>query len=94
MSATPDSQAATALASAYFSPDLGPITVDRTDGGVTFAFRTMATPLGTRRNDDGTLSFVALDPTLLFLPLVVGAKNGKRTLLLRDGQHEFAFVEK
>ncbi len=94
VSIKPDAQAAAALASSYYNQDLGPIAVARTGSGVQFAFRTMATPMGTRRNDDGTVSFVALDPTLLFTPFVVGSKDGKRTLLIRDGQHEFAFVER
>ena len=54
----------------------------------------MATPVGTKKNEDGTISFVALDPTLLFFPLVVGSKDGKRTLTARDSQHEFVFVER
>ncbi len=94
VSVIPDVKAAAALASAYYNPDLGPVTVTRAGGGVDFAFRTMASPMGTRRNDDGTISFVALDPTLLFTPLVVGTRNGKRALLMRDSQHEFAFLER
>ncbi len=94
VSIKPDVQAAAALASNYFNADLGPIAVSRAGSGVQFAFRTMTTPMGTKHNDDGTVSFVALDPTLLFTPLVVGSKDGKRALLMRDGQHEFAFVER
>lgn len=90
---TPDATAVAALAPAYRNADLGPVTVTRKGGGVTFDFRSIASPMGTRRNDDGTTSFVALDPTLLFFPLVVGTQDGKRTLTARDGQHEFVFVE-
>lgn len=36
---------------------------------------------------------MALDPTLLFFPPVVGSKDGKRMLIVRDSQHEFVFVE-
>ena len=90
---TPDATAVAALAPAYRNADLGPVTVTRKGGGVTFDFRSIASPMGTRRNDGGTTSFVALDPTLLFFPLVVGTQDGKRTLTARDGQHEFVFVE-
>jgi hypothetical protein len=45
-----------------------------------------------RRNDDGTLSFVALDPTFLFLLLVVGSESGKPILTIRDSQHESKFI--
>ncbi|KQR83754.1 serine hydrolase [Sphingomonas sp. Leaf343] len=93
VSPTPDAKAAAALASAYVNADLGRVTVTRKGEGVTFDFRSIASPVGTRRNDDGTTSFVALDPTLLFFPMVVGTKDGKRTLTARDGQHEFVFVE-
>jgi CubicO group peptidase (beta-lactamase class C family) len=90
---TPDAAAVAALATTYTNADLGPIKVTRTSAGVTFDFRTMGSPMGTKKNEDGTLSFVALDPTLLFFPLVVGSKDGKRTLTARDSQHEYVFVE-
>jgi CubicO group peptidase (beta-lactamase class C family) len=87
--------AATAeLAASYHNADLGLLTVTKNGTGTRFAFRTMATPVGTKKNEDGTTSFVALDPTLLFFPLVAGSKDGKRTLTARDGQHEFVFVER
>ncbi|HEU0045816.1 serine hydrolase domain-containing protein [Sphingomonas sp.] len=93
VSVTPDAKAVAALAPAYVNANLGRVTVTRKGDGVTFDFRTMGSPMGTRRNDDGTTSFVALDPTLLFFPLVVGSKDGKRTLIARDSQHEYVFVE-
>ena len=92
VSTTPDPKAVAALAGAYANADLGPIKVTRSAGGVSFAFRSFASPMGTRKNDDGTLSFVALDPTLLFFPLVVGTEAGKPALIARDSQHEFKFV--
>lgn len=92
VSKTPDPQASAALAPVYRNADLGPLRVDRSGNTVTFKFRTMSTPMGTRRNDDGTTSFVILDPTLLFMPFVVGTKDGKPSLTLRDSQHEYVFV--
>jgi CubicO group peptidase (beta-lactamase class C family) len=92
VSVTPDAAAVAALAPAYASPDLGPLRVVKTAKGVDFAFRTLSTPMGTRKNDDGTMSFVALDPTLLFFPLVVSTEAGKPALIARDSQHEFKFV--
>ena len=94
VSASPDPSAVAALAPAYDNPDLGPLTVTSDTSGTRFAFRTLATPVGTKTNEDGTISFVALDPTLLGFPLVVGSKDGKRTLTARDSQHEFVFVER
>lgn len=49
--------------------------------------------MGTRRNDDGTTSFVSVDPALLFFPVVASRANGKRSLIIRDRQHEYVFVE-
>ena len=92
VSVTPDAAAVTALAHNYSNPELGSIKVTRTASGVDFALRNFTTPVGTRKNDDGTLSFVMLDPTFLFEPLVVGSDAGKPILIARDGQHEFKFL--
>lgn len=89
----PDTTAVEALAGKYMNADLGQLDVTRSGAGVNFKFRSFSSPMGTRKNDDGTMSFVAIDPTVLFLPLVVGSKDGKRALIVRDSQHEFAFVE-
>jgi hypothetical protein len=91
VSVTPDAKAVAALAATYSNAELGDINVSRKNAGVTIDFRSMGSVMGTRTNDDGTMSFVALDPTLLFFPLVVGTKDGKRTLTVRDSQHEFVF---
>ncbi|WP_206073253.1 serine hydrolase domain-containing protein [Erythrobacter colymbi] len=93
VSVTPDPAAVAGLAASYYNADLGPLKVTRDAKETRFAFRTMSTPVGTRKNEDGTLSFVGLDPTLLFFPLVAGTQDGKRTLVVRDSQHEFVFVE-
>jgi CubicO group peptidase (beta-lactamase class C family) len=81
------------LASAYTSPDLGPLKVERQGDKVTFRFNSMATEVTTRKNLDGTMSFVTISPGLIGLDLVVGTKDGKRTLVTRDAQHEFIFTE-
>jgi hypothetical protein len=81
------------LASAYASPDLGPLKVERSGDKVSFRFTSMASEMATRKNLDGTLSFVTIAPGLTGLDLVVGSKDGKRTLTTRDAQHEFVFTE-
>ncbi|MBN2971310.1 beta-lactamase family protein [Roseomonas aeriglobus] len=93
VSVTPDAVAAAALAPRYSNPELGPLTVTRRGDTVRFDFRSIGTPMGTKRNADGTISFIGLDPNNLFFPMVVGIKDGKRTLTVRDSQHEFVFVE-
>lgn len=92
VSVVPDAAAVAALASEYASPELGPLKVTRDDKGVRFTFRTVSSAVGTRKNDDGTLSFVSIDPTLLFFPLVVGKDGEKPTLRVIDSQHEYKFT--
>ena len=92
VSVVPDTVAVAALAPEYTSPELGPLKVMRDDKGVRFTFRTISSAMGTRRNDDGTLSFVSIDPTLLFFPLVVGKDGDKPTLKVIDSQHEYKFT--
>ncbi|MFZ4688696.1 MAG: serine hydrolase domain-containing protein [Polymorphobacter sp.] len=82
-----------ALAASYVSPDLGPLKVERQGDKVSFRFTSMGSEVATRKNLDGTLSFVTVSPGLLGLDLVVGSKDGKRTLVTRDSQHEFVFTE-
>jgi hypothetical protein len=67
--------------------------VERQGSKVQFRFTSMATEVATRSNLDGTLSFVTISPGLLGLDLVVGSKDGRRTLTTRDAQHEFVFTE-
>lgn len=64
----------------------------RSRTGANFVFRTFSSPVGTRKNDDGTISFVLLDPTFLLFPLVVGTDGEKPALIVRDSQHEFKYV--
>ena len=92
VSVVPDARAVAALAPHYVSPDLGPLTVTRHGKGVTFSFRSLSTAMGTRKNDDGTVSFVSIDPTLLYFPLVVSQEGGKPALRLIDSQHEYKFT--
>jgi len=49
----------------------------------------------TRRNQDGTVSLVSIDPGWIGDggDMVVGVTNGKRTLTVRDGQHVYVFTE-
>lgn len=89
---TPDPAAVAALAPVYTNADLGTLKVTKVGTGVRFDFRSLGSPMGTRKNDDGTLSFIALDPTLLGFPLVVATEGGRKALIARDSQHEFKFV--
>ena len=49
--------------------------------------------MASRKNDDGTTSFITIDPGTDGFEFVVGERAGKRILIIRDGQHEYVFTE-
>jgi hypothetical protein len=40
-----------------------------------------------------TTSFISIDPAVDGFNFVVGERDGERALIIRDAQHEYAFVE-
>jgi len=84
---------ASKLATAYQNEALGRFRVHTLDGAIVFDFGAWHSAVASRRNDDGTTSFISIDPTVDGFDFVVGAKDGKRSLTVRDNQHEYAFVE-
>lgn len=81
------------LAARYTSKQLGDIDVRRAGPGLVFDFGEWKSNVATRRNDDGTLSFITIDPTVDGIEFVVGVREAKRVLVTRDGQHEYVFTE-
>ncbi len=81
------------LATRYVNPSLGRLAVARRDDGWVFDFGDWRSHVATRTNDDGTVSFITIDPSFIGFEFVVGTADGKRTLTLRDAQHEYPFVE-
>jgi hypothetical protein len=49
--------------------------------------------MASRKNDDGTISFVTVDPTRDGFAFVRAERDGKRGLVVRDAQHEYVFTE-
>jgi len=84
---------AAALAAGYTSPELGRITVRRDKGKVVFDFGAWKSEVASRKNDDGTISFITIDPTNDGFEFMVAARSGKRALIIRDGQHEYVYTE-
>ncbi|GEN98913.1 hypothetical protein NSE01_07460 [Novosphingobium sediminis] len=82
------------LAARYGSPELGTLRLVLEKGyvrGFTPAWNSLMT---TRRNDDGTVSLVSIDPGWIGgNEMLIGVANGKRTLTVRDGQHVYVFTE-
>jgi len=81
------------LASRYTSKELGTIDVLNKNGVTTFDFGEWKSAVASRKNDDGTISFITIDPTNNGFEFVVGERSGKRVLIIRDGQHEYIFTE-
>jgi CubicO group peptidase (beta-lactamase class C family) len=81
------------LAPHYTSKELGQLDVVRANGGTTFDFSEWSSAVASRKNDDGTISMITIDPTNSGFEFVVGEKAGKRILTLRDAQHEYVFNE-
>jgi CubicO group peptidase (beta-lactamase class C family) len=81
------------LAASYVSSELGALRVRTEDGATIFDFGNWRSAVASRRNDDGTTSFISIDPTIRGFNFVVGEREGKRALIVRDAQHEYAFVE-
>lgn len=89
-----DSDESAKLATQYKSAALGEIKVSRKGKATIFDFGEWQTEMATRKNPDGTISFISTTPGVVgWLEFVVG-KAAKRTLTTRDNQHEYVFEEK
>lgn len=88
-----DKKEAAQLASEYNSPELGRLKVRPSAGSTVFDFGEWHSAVATRRNDDGTVSFWTIDPGTFGFELVRAERAGKKALVLRDAQHEYAFTE-
>ena len=89
--AAPDLVAKTARK--YACKELGEIDVLSENGQTVFDFGEWKSAVASRKNDDGSISFITIDPTNDGFEFVVGETAGKRTLTIRDGQHEYVFKE-
>lgn len=88
----PDDEASK-LAAHYVSAGLGDLRVTRAAGQTTFVWDGGESRMATRKNDDGTISFINADPPLAGFEFVRAEKDGKKQLIVRDAQHEYIFEE-
>ena len=79
------------LATGYRNASLGEIAVGRKAGKTAFDFGEFKSEVASRRNPDGAISFVTIEPGTQGFAFVVGDAAGKPTLTLRDSQHEYVF---
>jgi CubicO group peptidase (beta-lactamase class C family) len=88
-----DPVAAAKLAPRYVSVALGEVRVLKEANTTVFDVGEWKSAVASRKNDDGTISFITIDPTLDGFEFVVADKDGKRRLITRDAQHEYVFIE-
>jgi CubicO group peptidase (beta-lactamase class C family) len=81
------------LAAAYTNEALGEIRVVREGAKTLFDFGEWKSEMASRKNPDGTTSYLTIAPGITGMSFTVGAASG-RTLVLRDAQHEYVFTEK
>jgi CubicO group peptidase (beta-lactamase class C family) len=81
------------LAKHYSSKELGDLDVLTNNGATTFDLGEWKSTVASRKNDDGTISFITIDPGTDGFEFVVGERAGKKVLVIRDGQHEYVFAE-
>jgi CubicO group peptidase (beta-lactamase class C family) len=88
-----DAAASAKLAARYRNASLGGIGVGHAGAATVFDFGEWKSEVATRVNPDGTVSFLTTAPGLGGFEFVVGTSGEKRTLVMRDAQHEYVFVE-
>jgi CubicO group peptidase (beta-lactamase class C family) len=88
----PDPAEGAKLAPKYTNAALGELTVKRAGAATLFDLGEWKIEVATRKNTDGTVSFVTIGAGLIGLDFVTGTTPaGKRTLTVRDAQHEYVF---
>jgi len=89
----PDPSVVVNLAKRYTNAALGDVVVTGEGSACTFDFGGWKSPMATRKNDDGTTSMVTIAPGVVGFTFVVGTRDAKRVLVVRDMQHEYVFTE-
>ena len=88
-----DATESTKLAKHYWNASLGDIDVSMSRGKTYFDFGEWKSEVATKKNPDQTISFETTVPGMSGFEFVVGT-GAKKTLTLRDAQHEYIFEEK
>ncbi len=80
------------LAKHYTNTSLGEIDVSTSGAATIFDFGEWKSEVASRKNPDGTISFITTVPGEMGFEFVVGS-GAKRTLTMRDAQHEYVYEE-
>jgi CubicO group peptidase (beta-lactamase class C family) len=86
-----NAQEAAKLGAHYKNAALGDLAVQRSGAKTLFDFGEWQSEVASRRNPDGTTSFITISPGVAGFEFVVGS-GAKKTLTLRDAQHEYEFA--
>ncbi len=86
-----DASEAGKLAARYSNAALGDVAVTRSGAVTTFDVGEWRSEVATRRENDGTVTFVTISPGIDGLEFIPGAGE-KKTLTVRDAQHEYVFT--
>jgi CubicO group peptidase (beta-lactamase class C family) len=81
------------LAKHYSNASLGDLEVSMAGGKTYFDFGEWKSEVASKKNPDGTISFVTTVPGMSGFDFVAGT-GAKKTLTTRDAQHEYVFEEK
>jgi len=87
-----DASESAKLARHYSNASLGEIAVSTSGPATIFDFGEWKSEMASRKNPDGTISFITIVPGVSGAEFVVGS-GPKRTLIVRDAQHEYIFEE-
>ena len=93
----PAPDAVAALAKHYVSPQLGELKVVSKGKSVIFDVGEWKTAVATRKNDDGTTTFIGIDPGVDdegAIEFLAAEREGRRALIVREAQLEYVFLEK
>jgi CubicO group peptidase (beta-lactamase class C family) len=88
-----DGNEAAKLAKHYANSSLGEIGVSTSGSSTMFDFGEWKSEVASRKNPDSTISFVTIAPGANGFEFTVGSRS-KRTLTIRDAQHEYVFEER
>jgi len=82
------------LAAHYENAALGALDVKHDGKKLVFDFGEWKSEIASRKNEDGTISFITITTGIGGIPFVAGEANGAKILTLRDAQHEYVFTAK